>query len=175
MLYEYAVEPRAIGSNWQTFRFLISQFGFDRGRLISKFPKGWFHDVYAATAGVPDLHRKKMEEALSLAKRSKVVSFGRPYEPRLGGWFENALAQHAASPFRAIIAERNPTGDEAVLGAADLDERDPLMEAPHSWMVRRGGKELANAMAPMLRAARRLLFVDRYFDIRERRALTSLP
>ena len=174
MLYEYAVEPQAIGADWPTFRFLMSQFGFDRGRLISRFPKGWLREVYAAAAGVPDLHRKKMEEALIIAKRSKVVSFGRPYEPRLGGWFENALAQHAASPFRAIIAETNATGDDAVLRAADLDERDPLMAAPHSWMVRRVGTELANAMAPMLIAARRVLLVDRYFDIRDGRYRETL-
>ena len=174
MLYEYAVEPQAIGSDWPTFRFLMSQFGFDRGRLISQFPKRWLRDVYTAAADVPDLHRKRMEEALKLAKRRKVVSFGRPYEPRLGGWFENALAQHAASPFRAIITETNPTGDDAVLHAADLDEHEPLMAAPHSWMVRRVGTELANAMAPMLIAARRLLLVDRYFDVRDRRYLETL-
>ena len=41
MLFEYAVEPQAIGSNWQNFRYLIEKFGFDRGRLISQFPKAW--------------------------------------------------------------------------------------------------------------------------------------
>jgi hypothetical protein len=37
MFFEYAVEPHAIGSNWQNFRYLIEKFGFDRGRLISQF------------------------------------------------------------------------------------------------------------------------------------------
>ena len=48
MLYEYAVEPRAIVSDWSTFRFLLSQFGFDKGKLISQFPKQWFREVYSA-------------------------------------------------------------------------------------------------------------------------------
>ena len=39
MLFEYAVEPRAIGSNWKDFKYLIEKFGFDRGRLISRFQK----------------------------------------------------------------------------------------------------------------------------------------
>ena len=45
MLQEYAVEPAAIGSDWQTFRYLIEKFGFDQGRLISQFPKHWFREV----------------------------------------------------------------------------------------------------------------------------------
>lgn len=39
MLHEYAVEPQAIGSSWERFRYVIEKFGFDRGRLISQFPK----------------------------------------------------------------------------------------------------------------------------------------
>lgn len=174
MLYEYAVEPRAIGSDWQTFRFLMSLFGFDRGRLISHFPKRWFREVYTAAAGVSDLQRKKIEESLNLAKRTKVVSFGRPYDPGLGDWLANALSQHAALPFRAIIANTTAAGEDGILDAAQFDESDPLMAAPHSWMVRRVGTELANAMAPMLKAARLLLFVDRYFDIRDPRYLETL-
>ena len=76
--------------------------------------------------------------------------------------------------FRAIIADANPTDHDAVLEAADLDESEPLMEAPHSWTVRRVGTELADAMAPMLRVARRLVFVDRYFDIRAPRYRETL-
>ena len=54
MLYEYAVEPRAIGSSWQTFRYVIEKFGFDRGRLISQFPNTWFRLVYDATEAFLD-------------------------------------------------------------------------------------------------------------------------
>lgn len=31
MLFEYAVEPQAIGSSWQNFRYLIEKFGFVGG------------------------------------------------------------------------------------------------------------------------------------------------
>jgi hypothetical protein len=41
MFYEYAIEPRAIGSSWATFRYIIEKFGFDKGRLISEFPRRW--------------------------------------------------------------------------------------------------------------------------------------
>ena len=167
MLYEYAVEPQAIGSDWLTFRYLVEKFGFDRGRLISQFPKHWFREVYRAAEGLSDVQRKRIEEALNQAKRTKVVRFGRPYDPALGGWLDNALAQHAVAPFHAIIAETKPTGQDAVLVAAEVDELDPLMVSPHTWQVPRVGSVLADAMGPMLRSARTLLFVDRYFEIRD--------
>ena len=166
MLHEYAVEPRAVVSDWQTFRFLLSQFGFDKGKLISQFPKRWFRDVYDAAAHWPDGRRKaRMFEMLRTAKGSQVVRFGRPYDPRLGGWLDNAVAQHAVKPFRAMIAEENPNGQQAVLICAEVDALEPLMQSPHAQLVPRVGSELADAMAPMLKSARTLLFVDRYFDV----------
>ena len=167
MLHEYAVEPEAIGSDWKTFRYLLEKFGFDRGRLISQFPKHWFREVYRAAESLPDVQRKRIAEALNQAKKTKVVRFGRPYDPALGGWLDNALAQHAVKPFQAIIAETKSAGHDAVLIAAEVDELDPLMDSPHTWQVPRVGSALADAMGPMLISARTLLFVDRFFDIRD--------
>ena len=143
MLHEYAVEPRAIGSDWQTFRYLIEKFGFDRGRLISQFPRHWFREVYRVTEGLPDMQRKSIGETLIQAKKTKFVSSGRPYESALGGWLDNALAQHIVAPFHAIIADDNPTGQDAVIVAAEVDERDPLMVSPHTWHVLRVGSALS--------------------------------
>ena len=48
MHYEYAVEPAAIGSSWETFRYVIEKFGLDKGRLISRLPKKWEKRVIQA-------------------------------------------------------------------------------------------------------------------------------
>jgi len=174
MLLEYAVEPRVIGSSWQNFRYFIEKFGFDRGRLISQFPKAWFKEVYAASSGLRPVERARLEESLRRAKQTKVVRNGRAYDPTLGSWLDNALAQHAAAPFHAIIAETKPVGQDLVLAAADVDEADPLMVSSHTWQVSRVGSVLADAMGPMLRSAKTILFVDRFFDIREARYLETL-
>jgi hypothetical protein len=42
---------------------VIEKFGFDKGRLISQFPKHWFRDVYEATSGLPPVQKKRVEEA----------------------------------------------------------------------------------------------------------------
>ncbi|TPL86789.1 hypothetical protein FJ950_10330 [Mesorhizobium sp. B2-3-14] len=165
MLFEYAVEPQAIGSSWQNFRYLIEKFGFDRGRLISQFPKAWFKEVYTASAAMKPVERKRLEEILNQAKHSKVIRSGRPYDPGLGNWLQNAISQNAVTPFHAIIAEENPTALAEVLLVNDVDEMNPLMLSAHTWEVGRVGATLAQAMAPLLKSAKRVLFVDRYFDI----------
>jgi hypothetical protein len=115
MLFEYAVEPRAIGSSWATFRYVIEKFGFDKGRLISEFPKRWFREVYDATAGFPPVQKKRVEEALNQARKNKVVRNYRPYDQEAGNWLDNALTENRRLPFHAIIAHENPHGDEVVL------------------------------------------------------------
>jgi hypothetical protein len=174
MLFEYAVEPKAIGSNWKDFKYLIEKFGFDRGRLISQFPKAWFKEVYSASAAMRPLERKRLEESLNRAKQFKVLRSGRPYDPALGDWLTNAVAQHAVAPFHAIIAEENPAALGYVLGIEEADETHPLMVSPHTWEVERVGTALAMAMGPLLRSARTVLFVDRFFDIREPRYKETL-
>ncbi|HEV2570918.1 MAG TPA: hypothetical protein VGU72_04210 [Beijerinckiaceae bacterium] len=164
MLHEYAVEPQAIGSSWEIFRYVIEKFGFDRGRLISQFPKHWFKEVYQAADGLPPLQKKRIEEALNQAKKNKVVRSQRPYNPAAGDWLHNALAEHARSPFRAIIAAQNPVGSAAVLLADELDELLPLMTAPQDSAVVRDAASIATALQQLLWHGSRILFIDPFFD-----------
>jgi hypothetical protein len=174
MLFEYAVEPRAIGSTWQNFRYLIEKFGFDRGRLISQFPNDWFKEVYAASVAMKDVERKRFVETLKRAQRCKVIRSGRRYDPSLGNWLKNAVAQHNVVPFHAIIAEVNPTALADVISVDEVDDAHPLMVSAHTWEVERVGKALAQAMAPLLTSAHRVLFVDRFFDISKSRYRETL-
>jgi len=173
MLFEYAVEPEAIGSSWQNFRYLIEKFGFDRGRLISQFPKSWFRMVYEASASLKEVERKRLTEILNDAKRSKVIRSRRPYDPA-DDWLQNALTQQATSPFHAIIANANPDETASIIIIDDAGEAHPLMKAPHTWEVERVGTTLAAAMGPLLRSAREVLFVDRFFDISKERYRETL-
>lgn len=164
MLYEYAVEPQAIGSNWLTFRYVIEKFGFDKGRLISQFPKRWFRDVYQAAEALPAMQKKRIEEALIQAKKSKVVRFSRPFDPDLGGWFDNALAEHRREPFHAIIAAENPAGDASVLCPDDVDEHHALIAVPHECAISRDVDSLSAALRDLLRCGSRIVFIDPFFD-----------
>jgi len=109
MLFEYAVEPKAIGADWQTCRYLMEKFGFDCGRLISLFPKGWFRMAYEASGHLKPIERKRVEEILGRSRTSKVIRSGRPYSADMD-WLGNAVLQQGIDPFHAIIAEENPQG-----------------------------------------------------------------
>lgn len=165
MLYEYAVEPAAIGATWQNFRYLFEKFGFDRGRLISRFPGKWEREVYTAATAMKPVERARLEVALREGKQTKFLRSGRPYDPALGSWFQNAIAQHIVAPFHAIIAEQNPAAAASVVTVDEVDELHPLMVSAHTWEVERVGMVLAAAMRPLLTSARAILFVDRFFDL----------
>jgi len=164
MHFEYAVEPKAIGSSWQTFLYLIEKFGFDRGRLISRLPGKWERKVIQAAkeAGVPDIRMASIVERLRNAKQM-VVDFGRPYDSDLS-WIDNALSEHHRTPFRAIIAQQNSTGSVAVLPVDDIDEHQPLMLVAQDRAVSREAEAIADALSGFLRVSVRVLFIDPFFD-----------
>lgn len=164
MLFEYAVEPQAIGSSWQTFLYLIEKFGFDRGRLISRLPCKWEKKVIQAAkeAGVSDIRMASIIERLKNAK-SAVVDFGRPYDTDKS-WLDNALTEHERAPFHAIIAQQNPGGNAAVLLAADVDEQQMHMAVAQDRAVSRESESIAVALSGFLRCSARILFVDPFFD-----------
>jgi len=63
-----------MGSNWETFRYLIEKFGFDKGRLIAEFPKkAWFREVYDAAGGFSPTQRARLEILLKAARGTKVI------------------------------------------------------------------------------------------------------
>jgi hypothetical protein len=165
MLFEYAVEPQAIGSSWQNFRYLMEKLGFDRGRLISRFPGKWEREVYAAAAQMKPTERARLEIAMKNAKKSKFLRSGRLYDPAIGSWLQNAIAQHAVAPFHAIIAEQNLSAHPQMVTVDEVDEQHPLMVSTHTWEVERVGTTLASALCPLLKYAKSVLFVDRFFDI----------
>jgi hypothetical protein len=164
MLFEYAVEPQAIGSSWQNFRYLIEKFGFDRGRLISRFPGKWEKKVIQAAkeAGVPDIRMASIIERLRNAKLA-VVDRDRPYQSE-ESWIANAVTEHQRMPFHAIIAQQNLPGNGAVLSAADVDDQQPLMAASQDRAVLRESGSIAGALSGFLRSSSRIMFVDPFFD-----------
>ncbi len=176
MLYEYAVEPKAIGASWDSFRSLISLFGFDRGRLISRFPKTWERKVIEAAeaSGMRDVKLLSLKNRLQKAKTGMLIRTGRKYDPAAGDWLDNAIRQHSLDPFRAIIATENREDKDFILIADDIDDEIQLMEASSSREVPRTGKDLAEAMSLLLKFAKEVLFIDRYFDLENDRYKETL-
>ena len=170
MHQEYAVEPAAIGSSWETFRYLIEKFGFQEGRLISRFPAKWERWVIEAVkaADVGDIGRSRIIEKLQKKKRTAIIKSGREYDPGLGSWIANARASHSGNPFHAIIARDDHDEDE-IVDLQGLEDEHPLMIAPISRDVPRTRRDLTNACLPLLRSASEVDIVDPFFDLQDRK------
>jgi hypothetical protein len=84
MLYEYAVEPAAIVADWNTCRYLAEKFGFDRGRLLSLFPRKWFHMARDAAGHLPPMEKARVIEKLIELQRNASIRSGRAYDPLIG-------------------------------------------------------------------------------------------
>jgi len=164
MFYEYAVEPKAVGSNWHTCRYIIEKFGFDRGRLISEFPGRWLREAYDATLNLPDMEKKRVVEALASA-RMKLVRSSRQYDPAAGDWLFNALKEHGRQPFRGIIAYQNSGKSHDVMTAGELDEHSPQMIVATSVAVPRDATSMSTALEAFLTHGSRIAFVDPYFNL----------
>lgn len=165
MLYEYAVEPKAIGSSWQTFRYVIEKFGFDKGRLIAEFPKkAWYREVYDAAHEFSPTQKARLQILLTEAKGTKVIRTNRIYNRDAGDWLVNALTQHKRLPFRAIVASENSTGNGDILISDDMDEQYPLMVVAGNIAVSRDATSIASALSGFLEFGSRVLFVDPFFN-----------
>jgi hypothetical protein len=166
MLSEYAVEPAAIGADWNTFRYLIENFGADKGRLISRFPDKWEKKVIksAKDAGVPDIRMASIIDRLRRAKH-KIVDFNRGYDNDTT-WIENAAHEHGIRAFRAIICREGTMPCAEALAPSDCSEEQPLFAAPISRDVPRSADDIAVALFHLALGAREIDIVDPFFDLR---------
>lgn len=162
MIYEYAVDPACLG-NWQTFRYLLTQFGVSQGRVISRFPKNWKKDVHQLVKSSDSFRNKEMliENALNIIPRVLVRS-GRPYDDAKD-WLDNALLQQETNPFYAIIAKEARVKKNNLLVADEIGQGTPHWAIPRERKVLRTTDALGEAVAPLLRISHKILFVDKLF------------
>ena len=176
MIHEYAVEPEVVAS-WHDrgkFRFFIDQFGYGAGRVVGMYPSktNWRKHVLEALDAdfsPTDKDRTRMVEIVKKLIASKVQRVGSEWNGTLD-WLANAESEHLRKPFHAILARENPRDNETVMLEADILEREADgWDAPQSRRVQRSAESMSECVAPMLRCATRVLFVDPYFRANKRR------
>lgn len=165
MLKEFAVDPAVITSSFETCRYLIDQFGIDKGRLIAKFPKQWKRKAFEAAESLPDgFSKERVFEYINglggdwLTLTASSRAYNSPGEP----WLENALVAHADKPFSAIICALEDPARHLIDGRA-CDARNPLFSANHSAIVNRNATELAAVGRLLLENCRILRLIDPHF------------
>lgn len=168
MLKEFAVDPGLIASSFDTCRYLMSQFGADKGRLISKFPKTWKKLAIAATDHLPDGYKKErtVEYLAGISNEwLMLVASNRAYLDPAGDWLSNARAAQAEKPFSAILCDHDEPANQLIDGNT-CDDTNPLFAVDRTCPVNRGAQDLAQAAALMLQNCHYLRLIDPYFDPR---------
>jgi hypothetical protein len=165
MIYEYALEPELVAS-WHSpedFRFFVDKFGLGRGRIITKFPKGWVKLVWesvAPTAG--DMARKRLEELLMRFTERMIRRVGTSYDGN-AAWLLNAESEHLRQPFHAILARTNPRRSAVVLLPDHLNDRNVLWVVKTDCVCARTAAGLENAIDSVLRCCSMVAFIDPNF------------
>jgi hypothetical protein len=173
MLYEYAVEPTLL-NNWGNFRYFAEKFGVPQGRLLPRYPKHWKRLVYESLSNCGEIERKKIEEGL-VRLDDRMLDRKHEWDDQKD-WFTNGEAEHFRRPFHAILAKTNPNQRDFVLEGNYVDENHPLWKVSTSPVVARTAREMADCVAPLLRASTKIFLIDPHFgpeNPRHRRPLEA--
>ena len=171
LVCEFAVDPTAI-DDWQTLRFLDEGFGWEKGRLIARFPKKWFETVYERLAS-GFARDAKLEICLQSLKQ-KLIRLGRPKELGSGDWLANARRENAREPFRAIITRENPDAEPFILPIDELHGATPLWQVPTDLAVPREALDMAAVIAHLLAHSTEVVFIDPYFHPKKNKFVRPL-
>ncbi len=164
---EYALQPDLL-SDWAVFCYLYDKFGYDRGRVIARYPKNWTRMVYESLGYCMPMEKKRIEAGLfrlqsALCRRDHEWDKGK-------GWLDNAIEEHAKRPFYAILAKENPNRVDDVILEVDLYEEEELRwRAETQRRIRRTAEEITACAEFLLQNSKKILFVDPYFDPRAER------
>lgn len=170
MIHEYALEPELVAS-WHDllkYRLFVEMFGLEAGRVVSRYPKKWtklvwdaFEADFGKTASPVD--RSRMGKLLKQITKPVAKRPGCIWDAT-HDWLINAESEHIRKPFHAILARNNPRGNTGVLRESEvLEDTAKGWDAPGTATVPRNAEEMASRVAPMLRCATKILFVDPNF------------
>lgn len=179
MIYEYALEPELVAS-WhdrKEFLFFEEKFGIRTKRIVSAFPKKWKRLVWEAFVEGghgQDVNARKRLEALLASLCKNMVKRASSF-PEIKNWLERAEAEHAERPFHAIVARQNPRAYDYVItpGTLVVNGHDKW-QVPDNSPVPRTATGLVEAVAPVLRVCRQIVFIDPYFDPAKERFLKPM-
>lgn len=171
MVHDYAIEPALVANlgGLKDYRYFIREFGAGTPRVMAEFPnrKNWKRQVLQATAGLGDMDLQRVEALTRwlLERTASRASAG--YDGAMP-WLDNAEAEHALRPFRAILARENPRNGAAVVNPGAMYESD-AWDVCLSSTPPREHRELSRLLTPLLRISKEILFVEPHFDASKHR------
>lgn len=154
---EFAIDPEQI-KDFRDLQLLESRFGFDKGALLSCFPKEWYRTVAEKlNRTTTDNQIDRVTDRLSSLKSRSLFSSGREYQG--GTWLGAANQSHAERPFHRIVEDTLNQPPELVSKFDLLEEDDFSVPA----QILRTADALANASKALLIGAEKVTIIDPFF------------
>jgi hypothetical protein len=153
---EFAISPDQI-RNMADLNLLEARLGFDKGAVLSRFPKGWFGEVSRhLNASLNGQQIDRATEKLRRIKESRLVSFNRPYAG--AAWHEAAATSHQAQPFHRVVDGVTDNRPHYISDWQNLDEGDFSFNTQYE----RNAASLAGAAKALLLDAEKVTIYDNY-------------
>jgi hypothetical protein len=163
MINEYAVDPRIV-SSWERLQRLLSQFGFDKHRLIARVPGRWRSAVL-----------ESLPESLGDTERSRIVARLKDFENltmvarphtwnQNDDWLQNVSRIHELENFALILTAGGIEICHPFVPYVELDESSPPLGWLVSGRVERSRDGMVKALRLVLQSAKKAIkFVEPHF------------
>lgn len=165
MIHEFALDPEAVTS-WAdkpTQKLILEVFRPGSGRVPACLPSNWRQAVLATMSGGDQNRLKELEIfARALLDRKSKRQATDSWDRKARTWLENAIAEHNAYPFHAIVTPNSVNDCPQAVGV-DVDLDAAPWSVRRSMAIPRDGRSLATALAPMLFSARSIILLDPVF------------
>ncbi|CAM3474429.1 hypothetical protein [Parendozoicomonas haliclonae] len=156
---EFAINPDQI-QDISDLRLLEARFGFDKGALISTFPKKWFGEVAERISRQASSNQADyISEDLKILKNNALASFSRNFDD--SEWFQSAAHSHEEKPFHRIVDNTQPEPPTVIHSIHNLRETDFSITP----QIERTAEALAHAAEALLANAEKVTLFDPYFCI----------
>ena len=172
MIADVAVDPALLPS-WcglAEYRFFVQQFGIGASHVIAQFPTpaDWRRKALEARGGLGDIELERLTALVTALSATMGCRPGSFYDERKG-WLKNVKVESNRRAFDLVLAPKVDAFGSILAGTiADVlgDNRWNILQGQ---AVPRVAADMANAVAPLLRAAETVLLIDPYFSPSERR------
>ncbi|EGR3959837.1 hypothetical protein DDN62_17225 [Vibrio cholerae] len=153
---EFAVAPSQINSLMDLV-ILEARMGYEKGAVLSRFPKAWFREVsQQLNAELDGTKLDRATEKLRTLQSSKLVSFGRSFDGE--GWVEAARNSHDAKLFHRLVEDSFDDRPVFVPSLIDLEDADFAYVSFYT----REAESLASAASGLLFGAEKVTIYDPY-------------
>jgi len=160
MFYEYAMDPKELNS-FEAVRFFHAALGFDKGRLLARFPESYLEGQVPGLAEVGGSSKVVLLDKMLRDIRSATTHRDGSTWNSGANWLDNTIEEHHRIPFRAILAK----GEQEPAVQVDPDlltDRHPLWKAPSNKKIPKEPGALADSLALLLRESHCLCIADPY-------------